>query len=827
MVGLTNARSVQDEKLIEAVFQSHYSPDSRAGAVTPVFGAQTTNLIIDARPTTNAMANTAKGAGTENMDHYKDCRKAYLGIDNIHTMRDSLNKVVEALRETELLAASLTGGDPNSNAPLVPVDRSALRRSGWLRHISAILEGTIIIIRNVHVNNSHVLIHCSDGWDRTSQLSAVAQLCLDPFYRTIRGFQILVEKDWLSFGHRFLDRCGHLSSEKFFLTPVEGAGGAEGAGAAQAFFASVQNRFASNHHVKETSPVFHQFLETVRNVQRQFPDRFEFNEHFLHELHYHLYSCQFGSFLFNSEKERRLAYDQTVSIWDWMNSPPRRDEYLNPTYDPSLDDPASRQPKADQGVLFPNPKDLRFWHELYGRSDEEMNGKYVVAQAQGSDMVGPIENAEEDPLVASTPDSIETTPSSPVISTPTLSTPPLPNATPEPGATTLTLLSSAAQERISTSPLRSSVPLTAGPPDSQRASSPLPRSSRSPQPYTTMRSTPSPVPSLGGPPSPSRSRQLPARPQSDFLSTTGGGLRSMWGKISSNAGAALTAAQTAYDGVAKDFASSGLRVNSSSNGSGAGSDGELGEKSSVAPGGGELRGRDELSAWGAESSMTISERERARERERERIVAVRPSTFAQGSSNPWASVRERPGVPSMLLDNPWSTTGGGASGLGGSGGGSSASKNTPVHARDVFASSNVTSAPPISASNSSSTDNSTSGSGGNVDNPGGASGSLGGANDGSSDYILGELGLPLDPTVAQPIPRRANSSATSRSSIIGASAGVSTPSLMRAVSRGEVQEMRNGSSLSPRLASPAPAPPPPPPPAKEGEMTDPLGVGFI
>ena len=28
--------------------------------------------------------------------------------------------------------------------------------------------------------------HCSDGWDRTSQTCALAQLMLDPYYRTIQ-----------------------------------------------------------------------------------------------------------------------------------------------------------------------------------------------------------------------------------------------------------------------------------------------------------------------------------------------------------------------------------------------------------------------------------------------------------------------------------------------------------------------------------------------------------------------------------------------------------------------------------------------------------------
>src|SRR6266404_4969607 len=354
MVGLTNARSIQDEKIVEAIFNSHRAPESRVPQ--PIYGATSTNLIIDARPTTNAVANTAKGAGTENMDHYKECKKAYLGIDNIHTMRDSLNKVIEALAESEALAASVSGDLPGTSSGVLPVDRQALRRSSWLRHLVAILEGTLIIVRNVHVNHSHVLIHCSDGWDRTSQLSAVSQLCLDPYYRTIRGFQVLIEKDFLSFGHRFLDRCGHLSSEKFFLAPVDSGGG--GADVAQALFASVQNRFAGNHHIKETSPVFHQFLETVRNVQRQFPTRFEFNELLLRDLHTHLYSCQFGTFLFNSERERREGAGNTTPVWDYINSEPQAEKYLNLDYNPALDDPTSRAPNADQGVLFPNPKDV-------------------------------------------------------------------------------------------------------------------------------------------------------------------------------------------------------------------------------------------------------------------------------------------------------------------------------------------------------------------------------------------------------------------------------------------------------------------------------------
>ncbi len=46
----------------------------------------------------------------------------------------------------------------------------------------------------------------SDGWDRTPQITALAQIMLDPYYRTIEGFAVLVEKEWLSFGKSYATR---------------------------------------------------------------------------------------------------------------------------------------------------------------------------------------------------------------------------------------------------------------------------------------------------------------------------------------------------------------------------------------------------------------------------------------------------------------------------------------------------------------------------------------------------------------------------------------------------------------------------------------------
>ncbi len=35
-----------------------------------------------------------------------------------------------------------------------------------------------------------MLVHCSDGWDRTAQTCGLASLMLDPYYRTIQGYEV-------------------------------------------------------------------------------------------------------------------------------------------------------------------------------------------------------------------------------------------------------------------------------------------------------------------------------------------------------------------------------------------------------------------------------------------------------------------------------------------------------------------------------------------------------------------------------------------------------------------------------------------------------------
>jgi Myotubularin-like phosphatase domain len=100
MPGLTLTRSQHDEQLISAIFATNLPAPLANGQI--IYGSKAANLIIDARPAANAMVMTAMGAGTENMENYKMCTKLYMGIDNIHVVRDSLNRLYDG--ETGIVA---------------------------------------------------------------------------------------------------------------------------------------------------------------------------------------------------------------------------------------------------------------------------------------------------------------------------------------------------------------------------------------------------------------------------------------------------------------------------------------------------------------------------------------------------------------------------------------------------------------------------------------------------------------------------------------------------------------------------------------------------
>ncbi|CDQ71216.1 unnamed protein product [Oncorhynchus mykiss] len=228
-------------------------------------------LILDARSYAAAVANRAKGGGCECPEYYPNCEVVFMGMANIHSIRKSF----QSLR---FLCTQMP--DPANWL-------SALESTKWLQHLSLLLKAALLVVNAVDRDHRPVLVHCSDGWDRTPQIAALSKLLLDPYYRTIEGFQVLVETEWLDFGHKFADRCGHGENSE---------------------------------DLNERCPVFLQWLDCVHQLQRQFPCSFEFNEAFLVKMVQHSYSCLFGTFLCNSGKERedRRVRERTCSVWSLL-----------------------------------------------------------------------------------------------------------------------------------------------------------------------------------------------------------------------------------------------------------------------------------------------------------------------------------------------------------------------------------------------------------------------------------------------------------------------------------------------------------------------------
>ena len=225
---------------------------------------------------------------------YNNTELVYGNIDNVHVMRQSASLLADLL---------LPGGYQHS----INAENSGgsgyyakLEESGWLKHTRLILSASNLMAEKLHLEKTSVLVHCSDGWDRTAQITSITQFILDPYFRTLEGIAILIEKEFCSFGHKFHDRCGHGED--------------------------------INYHPDERSPVFLQFLDCLNQLIHQFPHSIEFNENLLMFLADHVYSCLFGNFLCNSDKQRREArvMEETQSIWSYVFS--NVSQFINPDY---------------------------------------------------------------------------------------------------------------------------------------------------------------------------------------------------------------------------------------------------------------------------------------------------------------------------------------------------------------------------------------------------------------------------------------------------------------------------------------------------------------
>ncbi|XP_034052908.1 LOW QUALITY PROTEIN: myotubularin-related protein 10 [Gymnodraco acuticeps] len=192
---------------------------------------------------------------------------------------------------------------------------SSIENSRWLEYVRAFLKHSAEIVYQLDGKNASVILQEEEDRDLNCVVSSLVQLMLDPHYRSLVGFQSLVQKEWVMAGHRFLDRCTTLKKND-----------------------------------KEESPLFLLFLDCVSQMMSQYPAAFEFTESYLTVLSDSMWIPLFSTFLFNSSKQQAKhlmdfaknkaiphGEDQVVyfpPVWDWSQQFSPKDQTLfnNPMY---------------------------------------------------------------------------------------------------------------------------------------------------------------------------------------------------------------------------------------------------------------------------------------------------------------------------------------------------------------------------------------------------------------------------------------------------------------------------------------------------------------
>ncbi len=172
------------------------------------------------------------------------------------------------------------------------------------------------------------IVTCKTGMDRSVQISSLVLILLDPFYRTLKGFIVLI---------------GILTMATHLLQKKNGS----------AWVSDVLNRQVPlSHCMAHSVALFVEWIDLVWQLIQQFPDSFEFNELLLLTIADHVHFGLFGecnsihrinctgTFLASTEEEMvKKNIKQTPSLWSFIHASPELYKY--------------HQYKHEETILFP------------------------------------------------------------------------------------------------------------------------------------------------------------------------------------------------------------------------------------------------------------------------------------------------------------------------------------------------------------------------------------------------------------------------------------------------------------------------------------------
>jgi hypothetical protein len=276
--------------------------------------------LFDVRSRAQLVTDAARGRAIENSMFYPFIKTHLLELPKLSELRNVWGKLQDLLIR-----------EKNS-----PNWYSLLDQTRWLHGIRSLLASAIEIATLMDRKGNSVLLHCRTGYHQSAQLSSLTQILLSPTFRSIRGFQTLIEREWVSFGFPFASLSG-----SYYLSHDN------------------TNQESFSKDLKKVAPLFLQFLECVWQLMNWYPTMFDFNSEFLVNLALAPYQGLFGTFLCDNDKERAAlnVAQKTVSFWEIVFANQKR--YQNPFY------VGNSGPIGLEREI--SMRDIKLWHHFYDR----------------------------------------------------------------------------------------------------------------------------------------------------------------------------------------------------------------------------------------------------------------------------------------------------------------------------------------------------------------------------------------------------------------------------------------------------------------------------
>jgi len=172
----------------------------------------------------------------------------------------------------------------------VPVDAytiDSVRKLGWTKILDQAISHSFDVVNALSSGRSVLVQSGGSGFETDAVIASLAQIILDPYYRTFDGFCVLLDKEWILQGYKF------------------------------------------NSPSHEPFAVLYLFLNCVWELMQLHPLSFGFTEDLLIFFLDNVHSKQFSTFIYDNEKERSAKANGTASLFVFLMNTSNQERFIN------------------------------------------------------------------------------------------------------------------------------------------------------------------------------------------------------------------------------------------------------------------------------------------------------------------------------------------------------------------------------------------------------------------------------------------------------------------------------------------------------------------